>query len=132
MENYIVYKITNLINGKLYIGQTIRTLEERFKAHYYDDESNIGNAIRHYGRENFTIEIIEKCDSKEELNAYENYYIAYFDSKEPKGYNQIGGAIVAQKIKISHNGFPFIAHNWLASGSSSSSSSGSKLVKLIK
>ena len=95
MENYIVYKITNLINGKLYIGQTIRTLEERFKAHYYDDESNIGNAIRQYGRENFTIEVIEKCDSKEELNAYENYYIAYFDSKEPKGYNQIGGDIDA-------------------------------------
>ena len=48
------------------------------------------------------------------------------------GADKIEGAIVAQKIKISHNGFPFIAHNWLASGSSSSSSSGSKLVKLIK
>ena len=58
-------------------------------------KSNIGNAIRQYGRENFTIEVIEKCDSKEELNAYENYYIAYFDSKEPKGYNQIGGDIDA-------------------------------------
>ena len=94
MENYLVYKITNLINGKLYIGQTIRTIEERFNDHIYDD-SNIGNAIREYGCENFSIEVIEKCKSKEELNAYENYYIAYFDSKEPNGYNLIGGDIEA-------------------------------------
>ena len=48
------------------------------------------------------------------------------------GADKIEGSIVAQKIKISNRGFPFVARNWLASGSSSSSSSGSKLVKLIK
>ena len=80
MESYSVYVITNIINGKYYIGQTMRTLEARFTAHIYD-ESYIGNAIRKYGRDNFTIRLVKTCESKEEVNAYENYYIAYFNSK---------------------------------------------------
>ena len=57
MEKY-VYKITNLINGKSYIGQTIN-IERRFKEHcikHYNYVSLINNAIKKYGSSNFKIE----------------------------------------------------------------------------
>ena len=56
----IIYKATNLINNKVYIGQTIRRLEERIYYHYYRAEHELEiihthfiNAIRKYGKENF-------------------------------------------------------------------------------
>ena len=66
----IVYKITNLLNGKIYVGQTIRTLERRFKEHTEAD-SLIGKAIRKFGIENFSSEILETCQTKNQLNERE-------------------------------------------------------------
>ena len=53
--------------------------------------SAIGNAIRKYGLENFTIEVIEECETLEQLNEREMFWIAYFNSKAPNGYNLTNG-----------------------------------------
>ena len=59
-----IYKITNIQNNKVYIGQTIRPVEQRFRRHINDAMSNIldthfARAIRKYGEQSFYIEIIE-------------------------------------------------------------------------
>lgn len=86
----IVYKVTNTLNGKNYVGQTTKTLDERFIQHSRTD-SLIGNAIRKYGAENFLREVLEVCDSQEQLNECEIFWIAYFNSKVPNGYNLTDG-----------------------------------------
>ena len=86
----VIYKITNLLNGMIYVGQTTRTVEERFKAHTKAD-SYIGRAIRKYGVENFSIEILEQCETLEQLNKREIFWIAYFNCKKPNGYNLTDG-----------------------------------------
>ena len=73
-----IYKITNLINNKIYIGKTNRTIEERFKEHcneYKKERSEkrpLYNAMNKYGIENFKIEQIEEC-SLEESSDRESY-----------------------------------------------------------
>ena len=92
-----IYKITNLINGKVYIGKTIKTLEERFKKHSWGDKNGnhfhmpIKMAIKKYGKENFEISLIEECD-EELLNEREIFWIAKYDSFRSKsGYNCSAG-----------------------------------------
>ena len=75
---YIVYKITNKLNGKVYIGQTTEGIEKRWKRHcgyQINDGTYFHNAIKKYGAENFTIEIIDKAKNQEELNELEFFYI---------------------------------------------------------
>jgi group I intron endonuclease len=91
-----IYKITNKINNKIYIGQSVN-IEQRFYTHCSDalnkyDNNYFHNAIRKYGKENFYIEIIEEC-SKEELNEKEIYWIQKYNSNNPSiGYNSsLGG-----------------------------------------
>ena len=86
----IIYKITNKLNGMTYVGQTTRSLEVRFKEHTKAD-SLIGDAIRKYGEENFSREIIEECKSSKQLYKREMFWIAYFNCKAPNGYNQTDG-----------------------------------------
>lgn len=86
----IVYKITNKLNGMPYVGKTTRPLEVRFKEHTKAD-SYIGNAIRKYGEENFLCEVIEECETPEQLNEREIFWIAFFKCKQPNGYNQTDG-----------------------------------------
>lgn len=92
-----IYKITNLINNQIYIGQA-RDLSRRIYEHKYrsfkentsDYNSAIGTAIREYGLDNFNIEIIENC-SIEELDEKERYWIKYYNSYY-EGYNRtLGG-----------------------------------------
>ena len=82
----VIYKITNKINGKIYIGQTTRTVEQRFKEHM-ESPYPLGNALRFHGIENFTVEIIAECDNQEQLNEREIHFIAEYDCMVPKGYN---------------------------------------------
>ena len=86
----IIYKITNTINGKIYIGKTTRALDVRFNEHVKAD-SYIGNAIRKYGEENFLREVIEECETSKQLNEREIFWIAHFNCKQPNGYNQTDG-----------------------------------------
>jgi len=83
----IVYKITNLLNGKIYVGQTVRTLEKRLDQHKRRTETLVGKAIQKYGWENFSAEIIEECKTQTELNEREMFWIAKLDCISPKGYN---------------------------------------------
>ena len=85
-----IYKITESVNDMIYIGQTTRTIEERFAEHAKAD-SLIGWAIRHFGVRNFKIEIIEECHTIEELCERERYWIEFFDCRFPNGYNVRGG-----------------------------------------
>lgn len=92
-----IYKITNLINGKCYIGQSVQ-IEKRFEQHKrnFDNKnektynSKFYRAIRKYGLENFSFEILEECNQKD-LNNKEIYWIKFFDSFN-NGYNlTLGG-----------------------------------------
>lgn len=96
-----IYKIQNVINNKVYIGQTIN-YKNRIIKHKYDLR-NFKNASRHlqnawnkYGEENFIFEIIETC-LKEELNEKEKYYIRMYDSISD-GYNIEGGGQINKKL----------------------------------
>ena len=89
----IIYKITNKVNGKIYIGQTIKMLEERWIGHCKNKRGKLlYRAIKKYKKESFTKEELFQCDSKEELNNLEQICISYYESLVPNGYNiSIGG-----------------------------------------
>lgn len=114
----IIYKVTNIKNNKIYIGQTTKTLEERIYYHYYraDHSLNIThthfiNAIRKYGKENFKWEQIDIADTREELDNKEIYWIKYYNSVE-NGYNiQDGGnKYDTDKFSLACGGCPFFAY----------------------
>ncbi len=86
----IIYKLTNKLNGMPYVGKTTRDLDVRFKEHAKAD-SYIGRAIRKYGEENFLREVIEECETPEQLDEREIFCIAHFNCKTPNGYNQTDG-----------------------------------------
>ena len=87
-----IYKITNIQNNKVYIGQTIRPLKDRFHRHINDAMNNIldthlARAIRKYGKDNFIIEEIDVAENQNELNYKEQYWIQYYNSIK-EGYNE--------------------------------------------
>ena len=87
-----IYKITNLINNKLYIGQTIRSIEQRWQRHKSDAlnhilDTHFSRAIRYYGPDNFKIELLDTATSQEELTKKEQYWIQYYNTIE-EGYNE--------------------------------------------
>lgn len=90
-----IYKIENLINGKVYIGQSLN-LNRRITRHkcvsvkleHRESSKPLYRAIRKYGIENFTFEIIHLIESKDSLNKLEKYYIELYSSNFSKyGYN---------------------------------------------
>lgn len=91
----IIYKITNKVNGMVYIGQTKRSLQARWRQHKYnlDDKysySRLKAAIKEHGAENFTVEQIDCADTKAEADAKEKYWISFYRSTE-YGYNHAPG-----------------------------------------
>lgn len=87
-----IYKITNIQNNKIYIGQTIRPVKDRINRHFNDALNNIidthfARAIRKYGKDNFKWEIIDEAKTQNELNNKEQYWIRYYNSTE-NGYNE--------------------------------------------
>ena len=91
-----IYKITNKINEKIYIGKTLDTIEKRWNQHCSDykrercEKRPLYNAMNKYGIENFEISLVEECD-KNILSERETYWIEYYGSFK-YGYNAtIGG-----------------------------------------
>lgn len=91
----IIYRITNLVNQKVYIGQTSKSLSDRYKTHCskWSRCYKLRNAIQKYGKENFVIEpLMAGLTSQEELNFWETFWIKVYDSvKEGYNLNPIGG-----------------------------------------
>lgn len=89
----IIYKIINIINNKLYVGKTVKTLSHRIYAHIKNSEKSnqyIHRAMCKYGIKNFKWEIIENVVS--DLNEREKYWIKTLNSLHPNGYNlTVGG-----------------------------------------
>ena len=85
-----IYGIENLINHKIYVGQTTRTVEERFKEHR-NKNFPIGKAIRKYGEKIFVKVILAECETQEQLNELEIYWITKLNCKAPNGYNLTDG-----------------------------------------
>ena len=110
----IVYLIWNMTNGKKYVGQTVKTVEKRFSEHAKTD-SAIGNAIRKYGAENFRYGVIKSCETKEEMDKWEIFFIAALRCKYPTGYNLTDGGgsgwghtpETCAKISAAHKGKKF-------------------------
>lgn len=94
---FLVYNISNKINGKKYVGITTKSLEERMYLHISQAGKNskknmlIAKAILKYGKDNFSISLLEECDSKEEMLEREKFWISDLDTYK-SGYNMtLGG-----------------------------------------
>lgn len=94
--NGSIYIIRNTVNEKVYIGQTIQTVERRFKGHLSGDPRRHNQAIlwamEKLGRENFYVETLATgIETVEELDALEEKYIQEYNSMKPNGYNLCPG-----------------------------------------
>jgi group I intron endonuclease len=91
----IIYKSTNKITGKIYIGQTTKSLEKRIKGHIKESKIDKSRpfllSIKKYGIDNFTFEVIDTTNNLDELNNKEIYWIDFYNSVSPNGYNVTGG-----------------------------------------
>lgn len=91
-----IYKITNTINNKIYIGQTTKTIQERFNNHIKKAKQHTNrylyDAMNKYGYEKFIIEKIEEINN-DKLDEREIFWISFYHSNNPQfGYNMtIGG-----------------------------------------
>lgn len=110
----VIYKTTNLVNGKQYIGKDAKNTPS-----YLGSGTFLKKAIQKYGKENFKKEILEVCSSQEELKEREEYWLNYYDAgNNPDFYNTHNhsyGGILGQvhseetrnKISESHIGMKY-------------------------
>jgi group I intron endonuclease len=113
-----VYLATNLTNGKQYVGKTILTLSKRKEGHWKDAKSGRGylfqRALRKYGLEGFSWELLCSTEVLEELNVKERKYVKQYNTKSPNGYNLTDGGegmlgaceSVRLKMSLAHKGKP--------------------------
>lgn len=114
----IIYKVTNLTNGKVYIGKTITKLSKRKVRHYTSakrgSETNFHRALRIYPVECFEWEILYEAHNSHELNELEINYIKEYNSYE-KGYNMTEGGDGGATIKKGTELYERVKHkfsNW--------------------
>ena len=86
-----IYKTTNLINGKIYIGKHLAT---KFSLSYKGSGAILKQAFKKYGKENFSCDLLAEATTEEELNNLEAYWIETLDSRNPEiGYNIVEGGL---------------------------------------
>ena len=97
----VIYKTTNNLNGEFYIGQTIKK-GKRFEW-YIGGGLHLIRAVKKYGKENFSKEIIVECESREDLDNMERYYISLLKPfyNIDLGGNSVGHLSEEHKRKIS-------------------------------
>jgi group I intron endonuclease len=79
----IIYKITNTVTGKIYIGK-----DKKNNPNYYGSGVKIKDAIKKYGKSSFQKDILEHCSTNVELNNREIFWIEYYNATNPEiGYN---------------------------------------------
>jgi len=90
----------NILNGKVYVGQTVQTLIERKNGHLRKSKTrnyHFYSAIKKYGADNFEWRQIDDAENADELNQKERYWIAYYKSDNPEyGYNMNEGGLGAR------------------------------------
>jgi group I intron endonuclease len=99
-----VYKVTNMINGKIYIGQTRRSLFDRMASHRDLKRGPMYMDIRTHGIDSFKCELLDLCKSRHKALEKELNYILLLKSNDPKiGYNIMDGnrhaSVTKEKIK---------------------------------
>lgn len=115
----IIYMAKNKLNGKFYIGKTVKSLDRRKYEHhtFITPKTLLQKAISKYGKDNFEWSILDTADTSK-LNALEQEYISKLNSVAPNGYNlTLGGdgsafgelnvskrADVREKLRISSTG----------------------------
>lgn len=95
----LIYKATNKINGKIYVGYTTKKLTDRILEHIYKSRSNSGShyfyifkqALRKYGENSFIWEELYECKTIEECCEKEKFYIKELNTISPNGYNLTEG-----------------------------------------
>ena len=92
---YRVYKISCSVNGKIYVGYTGKTAEERFNAHLLNarwrKRTALYDAIRTYGNDSFSVELLVECETHAQACSEEIKFIAELNSMLPNGYNMTSG-----------------------------------------
>ena len=117
-----MYLINNKINGKKYVGQTIRKPQDRLKYHMWQDACPaLHRAILKHGIENFSILTLRVCSTREEMDSLESFYVKSLNTKVPNGYNIADGGHSAgahkcleetkQKIRKARIGMKFSAEH---------------------
>jgi group I intron endonuclease len=99
MKKYKIYKFTNKINGKVYIGKTVQELSKRKHNHLHfvkrGSKFIIHKAIGKYGIENFSLDVVFNTFSENDLNFFEEFFIKEYDccvlDGVEKGYNMTRG-----------------------------------------
>lgn len=100
-DKYVIYCVTNLENGKQYIGQT-KNFRERWKAHLRSfaqhkegkqvDNSYLSRSVAKYGIENFEVTVLTSCRGVDNANYLEMYFVKELGTFKPRGYNlTLGG-----------------------------------------
>ncbi len=97
--DFVIYKTTNLINGKIYIGQ-----DKYNRGWYLGSGSIFSKALKKHGRKNFLKEVIEHISSLDEANQREIYWIAFYNStKKEIGYNITTGGSGVPSVWLGRN-----------------------------
>jgi group I intron endonuclease len=121
-QTMTIYKITNKLNGKAYIGQTTKAnpfhrIDKHFRCKSNHNVYYLQSAIRKYGEEHFSVEILETASNIDNLNQLEIHYIEQFKTLAPNGYNLKSGGkqggvcseTTKQKISLIKKGKPNLA-----------------------
>lgn len=96
-----IYKITNITNGLVYIGQTNNSPEHRFNQHIREAKCSVRKnygllheAMNEFGKDSFTVELIESVDDRTKADEHERFWISFYNSDNPLyGYNCDSGGI---------------------------------------